>query len=252
MPQTWMESLRTTKHPFDLSQFVDAQQYPGWFQLRSDEGDRAATLGFEGYFRRHAGGAIEPWLEAIYWQLSGDVGVRDTAPQTADYVTLKMASRLQERGVSPGTLWRACINYMEQPTKKSLFVFKTVLGTTWGAIGIASLFPALMRPDWYPAVDRRIARWVGGAKHAHNAADPAGPQLVRPHFLDTVRPVLSTRDFPFVESWFRWCWYTAHKLSARTAMTWRSRDVELAVVTAWGGPGDANPKLRLSPLAGVG
>ena len=244
MPETWMESLRAYRHPYDLSQFADAHQYPGWFQLRSEVGDRAATTAFEGHFRAHAATAIEPWLEAIYWQLSG-------YGELQDHVTQKMASRLRDNGVSPETLWQLCIHYLERPSKKSLFLFKTVLGTTWGAIGIASLFPAMMRPDWYPAVDQNIARWVGGAMRTHNAADPAGPQLVRPHYLNSVRPVLSTRDFPFVESWFRWSWYTAQKLSARTELTWRSRDVELAVASAWGGPGATQPRLQLNPLGGL-
>ena len=106
----------------------------------------------------------EPWLEAIYWQLSGDVSVRDLAPQTRDFVTQKMASRLKERGVSPGTLWRACIYYIEQPSKKSLFVFKTVLGTTWGAIrigleGVPPFTGAAIRFAISAALLLAVARW---------------------------------------------------------------------------------------------
>jgi hypothetical protein len=137
---------------------------------------------------------------------------------------------------------------MENPSRKHLFAFKATLGLTWGPIGLASAFPAVMRPDWYPMVDTRIARWVGHAMQAHNAADPSGPQLVRPPYLDSRRTVLTTRDYDFVESWFRWCWSTARKLSERTPLEWRSRDVEMAVLNAWGGPQDPHPKLHLNPL----
>jgi hypothetical protein len=241
MPETWTECLMAYSHPFDLSEFVDAHQYAGWFDTRSSAGDRAATMAFEARFREHAAAAIEPWLEVVFWEFYGEVGIRD-------FVTRKMASRLRQRGVSPQSLWQACIRYLERPSKKGLFVLKTALGLTWGSIAAASAFPAFMRPDWYPMVDTRVAKWVGYAMQAHNAADPTGPQLVRPPYLDSARPVLTTRDFGFVESWFRWCWHTGRKLSALTQITWRPRDVEMAVSCAWGGPGDAHPSVQLSPL----
>jgi hypothetical protein len=241
MPNTWTESLMAYGHPFDLGEFKDAGKYPGWFTFSSSVGDRASTMEFEAHFRAHAAEAIEPWLEVIFWRLADLQGVRD-------FVTRKMAARLDASGASAGTLWRGCIHYMENPSRKHLFAFKATLGLTWGPIGLASAFPAVMRPDWYPMVDTRIARWVGHAMQAHNAADPSGPQLVRPPYLDSRRTVLTTRDYDFVESWFRWCWSTARKLSERTPLEWRSRDVEMAVLNAWGGPQDPHPKLHLNPL----
>jgi hypothetical protein len=244
MPNSWMESLMAYRHPFDLRHFKDAADYAGWFEFCSTVGNRANTMEFEAYFRSYAAEALEPWIEVTFWRLYAEPSIRD-------YVTRKMASRLRQQGVTPGSLWRLSIHFMEHPTKHNLFAFKAMLGFTWGPIGIASAFPAFMRPDWYPMVDVDIAKWVGHTMHAHNAADPSGPQLVRPRILDSGRPVLTTRDFPFMESWFRWCWYTARKLSERTEMEWRSRDVEMAVSNAWGKRGDAHPQLHLNPLPPV-
>ena len=242
MPNTWTDSLRAYRYPVDLREFEDAKEYPGWFNFNSPVGDRERTMEFEAHFRKHANEAIEPWLEVVYWKMYSQPATRgNTAAR-------RMAAHFRENVVTPQALWNACIRYIEHPTRLHFESIRTLLGLASGSIAVAATFPAFIRPDLYPMVDTRVAKWVGHCMAIHNAADASGPQLIRPHFVDSKRKVLAMDDFPFVEKWVIWCRHTARKLSARTSIEWRARDVEMAVFNAWGGRHDRHPKFDLKPL----
>lgn len=246
MPNTWTESLSEYSYPFDLSDFEDAGNYPEWFELKSSVGDRDSTIKFEDHFRNHAAEAIEPWLEVVYWKIYSQPTGR------ADRMTQRVASYSRDNDVPPQLLWYACNNYVENPTRKNLEDFRMLLlGLRSRTIALACTFPAFLKPELYPMVDTRIAKWVGSSMNLHNNADPSGPQLIRPKFLDSQQTTLTMTDFEFVETWISWCRHTARKLTERTLSEWRSRDVEMAVFSAWGGRHDTHPKLHLNPLKKV-
>ena len=246
MPGTWTQSLFAYRYPFDLRRFEDATKYPGWFTSTSRTGDRTGTIEFETRFRKYAGEAIEPWLEVVYWKTYSQ------PPTRGEKYTRRVASYLQAENISPQTLWRSCTRYVMNPTRQNFEGFRRHLGFTSRAIAVAHTFPAFMSPEQVPMVDTRIAKWVGHSMDLHNAADPSGPQLGRPRYLDTTQTVLTLSDFEFVETWIQWCRRTAHKLSTRTSLEWRARDVEMAVFHAWGGRHDQHPQIDLPPLKQVG
>ena len=245
MPTSWQEGLFAYRYPFDLSEFADSRNYPGWFTCRSDSGDRTATMEFEAHFRNHAAEFIEPWLEVVFWKIYSQPTGR------GDKSTKRVADFFEKECISPKALWQACNCYIERPRKENFNAFRQLLGLSSQSIALAATFASFARPDLFPMMDTRIAKWVGEFMSLHNAADPSAPQLIRPKFLDTKQSVLVMNDFEFMQVWAHWCRHQARKLTARTARAtfiWRARDVEMAVFHAWGGRHDRHPRLTLNPL----
>jgi len=210
MPDTWTKSLLAYRYPVDLRKFEDAGKYPGWFTFNSQVDDRESTMEFKAHFRRHASEAIEPWLEVVYWKIYSQPTPR------RDNATGRMAAHFRDHAITPQSLWDACNRYIANPTRRHFESIRTLLGLASKSIAVAATFPAFLRPDLFPMVDTRVAKWVGHSMGVHNDADPSGPQLTRPHFVDSKQSVLTMNDFPFVESWVRWCRHTARKLTAPT------------------------------------
>lgn len=228
MSDAWVYALESYSYPFDLRKYNDAPNYSGWFALSSSSGNRAETMQFEDYFRRYALESIEPWLEVVYWKLYNQ-------PLSRNRTTRAIDRRLLSRQVSSRSLWDACNAFVEKPTRQNFESLRKMLVSS-NTIAVAATFPAFLRPDLFPMVDRRVARWVARNMREHNSANPAGIQLVEPatQVLLDKDAVLTMRDFTFYERWIRWCYSTSQKLTQRTSQTWRARDVEMAVFTAWG------------------
>lgn len=182
---------------------------------------------FESHFRDFADKAIEPWLEVIYWKLFSQ-------PARRDRKTREIATHFEKAKVSPNSLYQACISHIHSPTQGNLDSIRKLLGFKAKVIAIAATFPAFLRPDILPMVDTRIAKWVVHSMIKHNRANPSGPQLISPRFVQTKQTVLMLNDFPFIERWIEWCSHTARKLTALSFIQWRPRDVEMAVLTLGG------------------
>ena len=244
MPNSWKEALFGYRYPFDLSEFVDSRNHPGWFTFRSDSGDRAGTMEFEAHFRSHAAEFMEPWLEVIFWKIYSQPRGR------ADRYTRRAAKFLSENSISAKSLWEACNYYIEEPTKTNFNALRQLLGLSSQSIALAATFPSFARPDLFPMIDTRIAKWVGKFMSLHNAVDLFGPQLIRPKYVDSKQTVLGMNDFEFMQAWVRWCRHQAQKLTAHTPPVWRARDVEMAVFHTWGGRG-THPRSTLNPLGSL-
>jgi hypothetical protein len=245
MSTKWVESLQAYRYPVDLKTFEDANEYPGWFNFNTHTGDRESTLEFETYFRTHARQAIESWLEVVYWKIYNQPSTR------RNIATRRVAAHFMDSRIVSQALWDSCHLYIGTPTIDNLNSFRDLLGLKSKSIALALTYPAFLRPDMYPMVDTRVAKWVAHSMKSHNAADNQGPQLTRSRFVDSKQAVLATNDFSFVQDWTRWCRHIARKLTLLTSIEWRPRDVEMAVFNAWGGRHDKHPKIELEPLGPI-
>lgn len=241
MPNEWKRSLDGYRYSVTLQNYENADQYPGFFNFSIPINDRCSTVSFETHFRELAATNIEAWLEVIFWKMYSQANRRNN-------ITNQVAEHLQAENVSPQTLLEACQNYIENDTRPHLDTIRQLLGFNSSAIAIAATFPAFLRPDLFPMVDTRIAKWVGQNMQAHNDANPNDPQLVRPRYLDTQATVLTLTDFEFVYSWNRWCRHKSNQLNDVTSINWRPRDVEMAVFNAWGNGGEQHPIIQLEIL----
>src|SRR3990172_1726059 len=145
MPATWEEALLSYRYPVTLADFMDAQQYPGWFCFELGEGDRTHTTEFETQFRESAPEALEPWLEVVFWKLYSQ-------PAHRNRTTRRVAVHFQVTGISPKSLWQACLAYIETPTKTTFESFRQLFGFHAQAIAVAATFPAFVDPAAIPMV----------------------------------------------------------------------------------------------------
>jgi hypothetical protein len=173
MPSTWTRSLLGYRYPYDLRKYIDASHYLGWFELASSIGDREGTVAFEDHFRMHAAKSIERWLEVVFWKMYSQPRGR------GDRTACAVASHLRNVGTLPDSLWNTCNSFIVHPTRENFDHLRESLGLTSQSIALAATYPSFIRPDLFPMIDTRIAKWVGACMIEHNAADPAGPQLLR-------------------------------------------------------------------------
>jgi hypothetical protein len=240
MPVGWKRALEEYRYDVSLECYENAQNYPEHFCFSVPINDRCSTASFENHFRESAN-EIGAWLEVVFWKMYSQANRRNG-------VTNRVAQSLAANGISPQSLLQACEAYIENDTRANLDGVRRLLGFQSPSIAVAATFPAFLRPDICPMVDTRVAKWVGANMEAHNLANPHGPQLVRPQYLDNTATVLTLADIEFVQSWNRWCRHKANQLNALTRTLWRSRDVEMAVFYAWGNRNDPHPVLELEVL----
>lgn len=241
MTNEWVRSLEGYRYFVIMQNYSNAEQYPGFFEFPIPTGDRCDTLSFENHFRELATTKIEVWIEVVFWKMYSQKGRRNNK-------TKQVAEHLKKENISPHILFKACNQYIEEDTKTSLDHIRRLLGFQSTAIAIAATFPAFLRPDLFPMVDTRVAKWVGDNMQEYNDANPKAPQLVRPRYLDTKSTVLTLSDFEFVHSWSRWCRHKAKQLTELTSISWRPRDVEMAIFNAWGEKGKKHPVIQLEIL----
>jgi len=248
MPDTWGNALSSYRYPVALANFQDAHRFPKWFSFELGNGERSRTIEFESHFKKHAQKDIAVWLEVVFWKLYSQGRYR------RDLHTINVATHFHVKGISAKSLWQACMTYISKPTSATFESFRQLFGFTSPArpIAVAATFPAFIDPESYSMVDTRIAKWVGNCMTAHNEADRTGPQLIRPPFCDSQGTVLTMADFEFMQHWNRWCIYTAQKLTKLTPISWRARDVEMAIFYAWGTRRgrrcNHHPMVHLNPL----
>jgi hypothetical protein len=240
MTENWELALKTYKYPVQLSDYERSSSYPGYF-IFSPIDNASTTALFEDHFRKGANDEIELWLEVIYWKMYSQGG-------RSNIKTNEIADHFKQSRITAQQLMIVCNNYLADDTRENLSSIIKLLGFASSAIAIAATFPAFLRPDLFPMVDTRIAKWVGKCMDEHNNASSKAPKLVRPKYLDNTSTVLTLTDIEFVKSWTQWCRHKAIQLSKRTSIDWRARDVEMAVFNAWGDRNKKHPKLKLEVL----
>ena len=238
MPHKWKEALDAYRYPVNLTKFADAAEYPGWFDQNIHPGDRRQTMDFEDRFRKYGRDNLEAWGEVAFWK-------NYAMPPARNRITRKVLAGGVSRAHA-ADLWRECNAYIDKSDlesfrefRKSFREFRKLLFPA-SNVATAATFPAFVRPDKFPMVDKQITRWAleHGAEHRY----PGGPALECVPDLSGGE-VLGESHWPFVESWIRWCRFTACKLEKLTGETWRARDVEMAVFTA-----QRDGRLKLNPL----
>lgn len=224
----WLTARDRYRYPVDLAKFAGPKEHPDWFDLKLES--RCETMGFEDRFRERARHHLNAWGEVVFWKLHSTGVTRNNSTR-----------RVLKSDVSPGQLWRACANYIEQGNLESFREFRRKLFST-PVVATAATFPAFICPERFPMVDRQVTRWAQENGHLHRYSGVNGPNL---ECVPDLQPgtVLNESHWPFVESWVAWCRFTAWRLRQRTGVVWRARDVEMAVFEA------QRSELPLTPLA---
>ena len=230
MPDSWEYALDKYKYPVDLSKFVDASEYRGWFKHNTETGKRCDTIVFESNFRENARRNLEAWYEVVFWKMYSQTRLRNGSTQD-------VICRIKDSGVTAEGLRDLCMKYIDKPSRASFVQFKDKIHKARSPmLATAATFPAFICPDKFPMVDSQITKWA----KRHGALHVGAPDIsiARKWKNDDVR----IHMWPFIESWIDWCQFTAKLLTERTERDWRARDVEMAVWTA------QKHNLKLNPL----
>lgn len=236
MPHTWERALQKYKYPdpeklpLDLSTFMDAADYSGWFQYNDSPVacDLEATKKFEDRFRELAPHYLEAWYEVVFWKMYSQ-------PRSRNRITKHVIKEITSDEITSNILHALCRWYTNSDNPfgfsghEMFRVFRRMLIIN-DVVATAAIFPAFLDPDNFPMVDTQVARWskANGAQHSYA---PNGPDLSNAPTLGKGK-VLTDSHWPFVESWIDWCRHTRDILNKRTERKWRARDVEMAVFTA--------------------
>jgi len=240
MPETWTVALDSYRYPVDLRDYSRAAELPYHFNEALLPGDREQTIAFENRFRQEAHADRNVWLEVVFWKMYSQRGRREGKTATVRSAFERVIS-------TPQSVLELVTAFQATRQKAVLKRLIAALGFTGRSIAIAATFPAVVDPENFPMADTRIAKWVNLLMDEHNAADPDGPQLVKPRYPQNRATVLTLSDFAFYDSWIDWCRHMSRKLTRRTERQWRARDVEMAVFTAWG-DNEPHPNLRVNLL----
>ncbi len=189
---------------------------------------------FERRFRDKAWKHREAWGEVVFWKLY-------TTPLARNRTTQRVLDRVHD--VDANELWTLCMGYVENPCRGSFSAFREKLFDT-ARVATAATFPAFLCPQRFPMVDIQVTRWAKKNGPSQGYSSVGGPDLLCVPDLRGEQVMES--HWPFVESWIKWCQFTAGELTRRTGCVWRARDVEMAVFTA------QRNNLPLTPLAQAG
>lgn len=241
MPQSWVKALNQYSYPVQLREFSAVRQCPGFFQ-KDIKGDRDSTIDFENHFRSNATN-IEAWYEVVYWKLFSQ-------KRALDGITLRVIQNLTDAKVNAEKIKTAARVFMSSESENDFDAYRRLFHFSTDVIAIVATFPAFLDPERFPMVDTRVAKWVNLNYQKFNAADPDGPCLIQSEYGRTsLNATLTMRDFRFYLHWIHWTRHMARKLTKATGQSWRARDVEMAVFTAWGNWGQMHPGIILNPLS---
>ena len=238
MPDSWVAARDAYNYPVNLADFADKHKYPGFFE-HSVDGGLASTREFQNRFKRNAPYHLEAWYEVVYWKLysQGGRGVTQTK---------KIIQHIKDSGATAEHLHILCHTYMQSGELQDFKSFQCKIVKS-AQVAVVATFPAFLSPDTFPMADSQITRWATQYHNLHTYALCGGPILSEPPDLSGNIKALRNdlvRHRDFVDSWIRWCRFTAGKLTELTGCVWSARDVEMAVFTAQ----TANPRMTLKPL----
>lgn len=229
VPQSWITALRKYRYRVRVTDYGRANDFPGFF-TQDIAGDRKSTIEFEDYFRANSEHSIEPYVEVAFWKLCGE-------KKRFEARVNDLAEHLRGQRVTASELRRAADLFLDKPTKVNLSVLRALLGIKNPVLALALTYPAFVDPARFPMVDTNTARWVSRNSEIHSQGRA---KKLTP--FKRGRSSLQDNDFDNYLNWVHWCRETAGILTGKTDMTWRARDVEMAVFTA------ARKDLSLNPL----
>lgn len=241
MAKSWLHALRAYRYPVCLKDFQKALRYPSYFN-QSIPGDRDTTIRFEDHFRKNAE-KIEPWFEVVFWKLYSQ---RRIAQKKTEDIIQQLSLPPK---VDPAYLLGTAEKFLTSESREDFETFRQLFRFRSKVIAVVATFPAFLCPERFPMVDTRVAKWVNQHYQVFNDANPDAPQLIPSIYgNNNSATVLTMNDFAFYLRWIHWTRYMAEKLSLATGKSWRPRDVEMAVFTAWGDRGNRHPVIPLNPI----
>lgn len=215
--QWWMR-LSSYNYPVNLNHFAGRNRYPNYFTLEPN--NRISTMQFEDHFRQALMSSelnIAPFLEVIYWKMYSQ------GREIKEKQTTNMEAFLSTDVSKSVVLKKRILNFASDLSRENATHLISACGFKTDVIATAFTFPAFYRPDLFPMVDTRVAKWVN-----HNLAKK---NLRNEKLIPFQMKFSSLRmeDFDAYQCWIEWCREKAFLLNElQPKVNWRPRDVEMA------------------------
>jgi hypothetical protein len=225
--QRWQEFLANYSYPVSgVGAILFGARYrlaERWFNFELKLGDRDETMRLEARFREFGPRFIEAWYEVIFWKLA-------STGRRGEYFAAQMVEKLRKANHRASEIWAACANFVDSGTRSTFKDLQFQLSIT-SAIPVAATFPAFVRPDRFPMVDRWVATWVIKYREAYRnrSAGLAGPS--ESYLRGNRTTLMVSGDWESYVEWIEWSRAAAQILTERTGFPWRARDVEMAAFT---------------------
>ena len=214
MCNNWIKAYRMYSYTVDLSEFKNAVRYPGYFNRTIKPNN---LMEFENKFRKtiNESGSFEVAGEVCFWKVY-------RFSENRDNITQRLLDYL-----SSSTNWNDFIRTIRKiagnPSYENFIALKNACNQPAG-FAVPLTFLAFYKPIEYPMADKHIANWWAKNKIKFGY----GPF---PAFLQGIYgSILSCKQsWDAYVAWKTFCNDYARRISENCGLSWRARDIEMAV-----------------------
>lgn len=219
MCNNWTNALRMYNWKVDLRHFKSAQNYPAYFNRTIQPNE---VVQFEDAFRAMIddNGSFEIAGEVCFWKNYGNNKARDKITQ----------SLLTHTAIR--TNWKILINSIKETSNNpSLSNFLSLRKACNQPRGFATpiTFLAFYNPSKFPMVDKHIANWWRTNKAAYGYADSPGFYQRDDGWIQALTVRQNKQNWNAYIAWEKFCCDYSEKIQTNCNLSWRARDIEIAV-----------------------
>ena len=166
-------------------------------------------------------------------------------------LTKNVLNHIKKNNYQSKNIFQHSEQFLQDQTVDNFHKVKEYFGFTSDAIATVATIFAFLKPELFPMIDTRVAKWVICQSKSINKNRPNEivELCVPSNYGRTKATVLTTKDWDFYLNWIEWTRDVAKFLSSNdkeSKINWRPRDVEMAVFYAWGDRGQDHPIIELN------
>ncbi|MCJ7632339.1 hypothetical protein MUP77_08095 [Candidatus Bathyarchaeota archaeon] len=214
----WIDARKNYSWTVNLADFVRAIEYPGFFNLVIRPEDIVAL---ENSFRVaiDEGGSFEVAGEICFWKNYGSF-------QSRDSITQALLSHLRK----PDN-WNGFMNAVKRlsrfPSYEDFIELQISCNQPQG-FATPLTFLSFYEPESFPMIDRHIANWWRLNRGRYRPLAPIFSQR-GDGWIQTYTSSQVKQNWDAYISWTEFCRDYARRVSKTYRVSWRARDVEMAV-----------------------
>jgi len=221
---SWLKAHPLYNWTVDLSTYKKAHRYPEHFDMAVHPDNLRE---FEGKFRETIDDEDGSYIvagEVVYWKLYGAFQARN-----------RVTGRLLDNLTSPN-IWLAFRGALDllcrEPTFEHFKLFQQTCDQPKG-FAVPITFLSFYRSSEYPMVDKFIAYWWKDNKSEYGFEEAHVFSQRSDGWIQTTSETRTRQNWDAYLNWKDFCCKYADLISEQCNVSWRARDVEMAVWMAW-------------------
>lgn len=219
MCNSWTKAFKMYNWAVDLQHFNSATNYPAYFN-RSIQPDEVVQ--FEDTFRAtiDENGSFEMAGEVCFWKNYGNIQARNR-------LTQRLLTHITSRE-NWDRLIKAIKAVSNNPSLSNFIALRKACNQPRG-FATPITFLAFYKPTEFPMVDKHIANWWRTHKGAYGYDD--SPDFIQRDdgWIQTMTVPQNTQNWNAYIAWKRFCCDYSKKIQRNCGLSWRARDIEIAI-----------------------